>query len=185
MNDDRKIKIERIEKSLPTEEQPPSFEPEIKEDSLVIALLALLKKIINKLLNLKPPPFQEDPLYRDLQQLKKILESLAQKDLSQDKAFLNYFALIWLQCVKHHKEINEEIAKKVDPVLKMISNYPPDAQFSLGYYLSQFAGHKWLPFPYMNLLQKLHLEFVEKKENSTLYTWIDQLNNIIQPKNGS
>ena len=61
-----------------------------------------------------------------------------------------------------------------------INTYPKNSEFSLGFYLSEFAGYKWIPFPYINMLKDLHIEVQKKKENSHLSKWISTLNDLLE-----
>lgn len=179
MNDKDELKVERIEKGFAPEEKTYEPPPPPEEKSWKLAMLSLFKKINDKFFSKSAPSFDEEPLYQDLIKIKKILEALSQKDLSEEKNFLHYFSLIWIQFIKHRDSANKENANKVETFIKEVFNYPRNAEFSLGYYLSEFAGHKWTPLPYIEILKKLHFDYADKKENSTLEKWIRMLNQLL------
>ena len=54
------------------------------------------------------------------------------------------------------------------PFLKLANEYPFGDAHSLGFYLSQHAGDEWLPFPFLEILKKLHQGYVLRKHHSEL-----------------
>jgi len=67
---------------------------------------------------------------------------------------------------------NEKATNLIKKIIDEINDYPKNSEFTLGYYISEFAGYSWVPFPYMEMLQNLHLEDKKDPINSHLSHWI-------------
>lgn len=105
--------------------------------------------------------------------LKKAFEMLEKEDLSEDIQFLNQLSKIWQALLEMSLKKDE-----VKTLVQKIQNYPEHEKHTLGYYLSEYAGQKWIPFPYMDLIQKIHSEHQKNPEGSAITEWtqlIDQL----------
>ena len=56
--------------------------------------------------------------------------------------------------------------------------YPLGADHTLGYYLSEYVGQEWLPFPFIDILSTLHKEYQENA-SSILGGWISLLDALV------
>ena len=66
--------------------------------------------------------------------------------------------------------------------LEDLQNYPPDEEHSFAYYLTEYTGQQWLPFPYMDLIHQIHLDYQNNPKSSALERWtyqIDELRTIL------
>lgn len=77
----------------------------------------------------------------------------------------------------HYAEILSELWESLlaappnsplEPFLKLANEYPFGDPHSLGFYLSQHAGDDWLPFPFLEILKKLHQGYILRKSHSEL-----------------
>lgn len=116
----------------------------------------------------------------DLKKLRDDFEKLKKIDFSQNPPFLNSLSLTWHDFLKNYKNLyansTSPMHQKIEKLIHSISSYPETAENNMGYYLSEYAGETWLPFPYMDILQKLHQE---QGDDSHLNQWIDLINDII------
>ncbi len=124
-------------------------------------------------------------LLSSISELEKSLKKLCEKDLSEDAKFLKELSLNWLHFLREFAPfLNQEdpLSLEIKSFLNEIHEYPSGSEFSLGYYLSKFAGLEWIPFPYMEILRELHENYKEKKEESLLLKWINKLKSLISSK---
>lgn len=134
------------------------------------------KKIAGRVIDLQE-------IANNLAEFKKVLMRLEKEDLSNDAAFATELSTIWEKLVDDFHEIEvikrknmKEIAafRKVMDTIKL---YPVDSEHRLGYYLLEHAGQDWLPFPFIEILLRLHKDHEKEKNESTLSRWhilIDQ-----------
>ena len=112
--------------------------------------------------------------------LKNYFEMLKKEDHSQDIKFLNDLSKIWVSLLQESGHFgSSEIDSKFLLFLKKINNYPEESSHSLGYYLSEYAGQKWIPFPYMELIQMIHRDYKKNPEESALNQWTLILQQIL------
>jgi hypothetical protein len=113
---------------------------------------------------------------------KATFETLKIEDHSQDIAFLNRLSLLWHQLLEDVLRFRRKtpLADQMHAFIKSIKSYPANQEHSLAYYLSEYAGQKWLPFPYMEMLQQLWREHQKNLESSNLYQWSEDLEKMIQ-----
>ena len=178
-----KVRIESV-KDKP-EEQKQKLEA-LRVEKKLFLYLAFLNVLKNtfKAFNYNPEAKEGNlsPLKKELQTIKASFEALKVKDLSQDTNFLNYLAFTWLKFFKDfdfYPIKEKEITTLIKNFINEINSFPKENEFSLGYYLSEFAGYKWIPFPYMEILQNLHFEYQKNKENSQLEKWVNILQEAI------
>lgn len=76
-------------------------------------------------------------------------------------------------------ELLQFAAKNPSPeltsLIQEIQSYPKGAKYSLGYYLSEYAGKAWFPFPYIELLETLHQGSLDTPKTSPLIKWLHLL----------
>jgi hypothetical protein len=178
------MKVEKT-KAISDEEKK-TFTPQ-NVDKKIFLYLVFLNFFLNTLnfFNKKRnfTSINQTPIHKELQTIKSSLESLKEKDLSQDPKFLNFFAYIWMKLFNDYKNypISDEKTKNLlKDLISNINSYPKNSEFSLGYYISEMAGYKWVPFPYMDILRNLHIEYKKDPINSNLEQWIDLLNSLLE-----
>ncbi len=148
-------------------------DPDKQKPSLLLYVLFLLRKLFQLF---------EIPLQRKIPSSSRIhllllrgeLETLKKENKSQDTLFLHRMADIWRKLLD-----DQQNAPALSPFLGKIQSYPEGQQHTLGYYLSEYVGEKWLPFPFMELVSKLHFEHTHNPINSTLYHWILQIDSLL------
>src|SRR5439155_17982387 len=118
----------------------------------------------------------------DLEQIQAAFERLKTVDFSQDVSYLNYLSEVWHRFLDDAAKIKKDAPffAKTEEFIEIMQEYPQSEEHSLGYYLAEFAGSEWLPFPFMEILAKLHLEHASNPENSNLRKWTDLLTILIE-----
>ncbi|MBU6446862.1 MAG: hypothetical protein KGQ49_05635 [Verrucomicrobia bacterium] len=112
--------------------------------------------------------------------LKASLELLKGNDLSQDIHFLNALAHSWNKAIEESPAFDEEVLRLFNLFAKKILHYPETKQHTFGYYLTEYAGQRWIPFPYMELVQKIHREHAINPDGSDLTEWTRLLDDAIR-----
>lgn len=130
-------------------------------------------------------------LLDDLIALRDLLLTLGQEDHSKDPLFILKFSELWASLRQDCEQIEHTDKKRALELLKIklligkINLYPPSEDHPLGFYLGEFVGRGWLPFPFMDLLQQLHLEYQEKPASSQLHDWLFNLNDLVMGMQGA
>jgi hypothetical protein len=126
-----------------------------------------------------------DELELELLQLKKTLESLIKEDVSRDPDYAQHLSLVWHQLLESVNLV-EFLERKKNDVLTQLNilivtfdHYPPRQEHSLGFYMTEFAGKEWLPFPFMEQLHQLYEDYQSNKKESQLYHWISTIDLIL------
>jgi hypothetical protein len=121
----------------------------------------------------------------ELSAFKKILVSLAAEDVSRDPDYAQRLSQGWHQLLESVK-LAEFLERKKTHVLNQLKtlietfyHYPPGQEHSLGYYMTEFAGKEWLPFPFMEQLHQLYEDHQAHKKESQLSNWIASLDLIL------
>lgn len=153
------------------------------------AVISFFKKIFDKVSISKAestrPVLKEDILFADLKKIHLLFEQLKDRDQSENINFAQALSEAWCSIQLHAEGIQEGLLKSaLDPklilsIIKEIGRYPEGAPHSLGYYLKEHAGRDWLPFPFMEILKKLHKEVALDGDRSSLSQWTDSLSKII------
>lgn len=149
---------------------------------IYFSFLKILSSFLNRLSKQIPKSLDGTPLHKEIVTIKKSLLSLKEKNLCQDKDFLNHFAFIWMKFLKDYDYYvlkNEKATDLIKKIIDEVNEYPKNSEFSLGYYISEFAGYQWVPFPYMEMLQNLHLENKKDPINSHLSKWISIIDQLL------
>lgn len=119
----------------------------------------------------------ESELYKALETLKTLFHNLMLVDVSPDYLFAEALSNNWrilIEAIKWRKTPPHLAA-----FLSHLKNYPPGVEHSLGYYLSNYAGKKWIPFPLIDMLSALHQNALLEKSHSILNVWILSICEII------
>ncbi len=176
-------KIEEIGKDEEKEKKALTQKPVTKKLFVYLTLLKIFSNSLKIFKNTKKPKeIDQTPIHQEIQTIKSSLEALKEKDLCQNTEFMNFFAFIWMKFLKDYDDYtlkSTEITSLIKKLISEINLYPKDTDFTLGYYISEFAGYKWIPFPYMEILQNLYLEYIKDPEKSHLKAWVDILDEIL------
>lgn len=154
--------------------------------SLGSYLLALVHKFINFLISLSQSKKESNPKNKTfaithLILFRTELERLKSSDLSQNSGYLNHLCDLWHAVLDDSLSVNrnDPIASLLYKFIKQIDSYPQSGEYSFGYYLTEYAGQKWLPFPYIELVQKIYALHQQHPETSPLTLWIHEIDSII------
>lgn len=111
-------------------------------------------------------------------------EVLMDHNESRNYKFVQSLSDLWHNTIEYINECDllMQPPKHVEPlktVMKQIFQFPKKSDHSFGYYLNEYAGEKWLPFPFMDLLNTLHEDAVLNGTKSILYDWHRSLKLIL------
>lgn len=128
---------------------------------------------------------RQKELASDALAFRELLLHLANEDLSHNPDFTQKLGQLWHNllddCNSH--ELRRAPAsgteEKVKFFIDRVKSYPSGADHTLGYYLTEYAGKDWIPFPFMELLQSLYKEHHANPASSTLQNWISLLNTVV------
>lgn len=112
--------------------------------------------------------------------IKSSFEMMMNEDRSQDAQFLKQLSKLWQEALEHSIELSQTgWSKQLKRFIKDIESYPENEEHTFGYYLDEFAGQSWLPFPYMELIQKLHHQHELDPPSSLLTRWTRMIEEIL------
>jgi hypothetical protein len=140
-------------------------------------ILALVLHLLRRLFQLFDPPTpRRIPSSARIHILlfRAALETLKKEDKSQDVVFLGRLADVWRDLLD-----SQEKFPALKPWIAKIQSYPETHEYSLGYYLSEYTSGKWLPFPFLEIVQKLHKEHRQNPSQSTLLYWTLQIDAVL------
>ncbi len=163
--------------------EPHKQNPDAKEEPASLnnrwgvgaSILASLKRIFKRFLKL--PVFldvREKAAHKTLRSLKTAFDVLKLEDRSEDIEFLRHLSNLWLALLE---EGNDD--PMIRGFLKEIERYPEYQVHTFGYYLSEYAGQQWIPFPYMELLHDIHKSHEKSPSDSALTKWTQQIEQLL------
>ncbi len=156
--------------------------PPVKEEWGIAAyILQMFKNALDLIIGgRKEGKDQQRAVKEHLRALKSAFEILKQEDRSQDLDFLNRLSKTWLSLLEDslHFE-SEEASTAFKAFVKKIQHYPENQPHSFAYYLTENTHQQWIPFPYMELIQKLHSEHRKNPSSSPLAEWTALLDQTI------
>jgi hypothetical protein len=172
------IHVPRVERKKYLEEEGGGKPPPPKKNLILIAILSFFKKFVKIFGKTSKKEEKISSFKTAIKSLKTCMKNLSEKDLSKDshflkkfsdsfKSFLDEYDLLYLM----KKQKNE----KVEKLLKEINNFYAKQEYPLGYYLKEYREENWHPFPFMEILKTLHLDYKKNESKSTLFTWISYL----------
>jgi hypothetical protein len=125
---------------------------------LVLTYLAssTLIESIRSIESLKTPQKAIDAL----KQFIAVFSELQYQDLSADWRYCEKLSKSWSEVLKSVENATFP-SSSLNLLITQVNEHPEKGDHTLGYYLSQHAGEQWIPFPFMEILRKLH---EEKKE---------------------
>ncbi len=121
-------------------------------------------------------------IQKHLLRMRSILDTLKREDRSQDSPFLNEFSHIWHALMDDADNFKKTTAwtHHFRSFLKAIQHYPEGQEHTLGYYLTEYAGKTWLPFPYMEMIAKIYREHQKVPIESTLELWTKRIDELLK-----
>ena len=122
-----------------------------------------------------------EPMRETLLLLKASFEIMMREDRSQDAPFLKRLSKLWQGLLEHSIQLQTKgsFGKQFKALIKEIERYPEGEEHTLGYYLDEYAGQTWLPFPYMELIQKMHHQYELDPPSSCLTRWAQMIEEIL------
>lgn len=155
-----------------------------RQAGVVAYLLFLFEKAIfflKQSIGQRTSAISATPVRETLLLIKAALETMMREDRSQDAPFLKELSHLWQQLLEHSikLQMGGPLTKKFKTLIKDIETYPNDEDHTFGYYLEEYAGQKWLPFPYMDLLYKLHHQHALDPSSSLLTRWTRMIQDIL------
>lgn len=181
---DEGVIVARIEADKKGKEPFAEQLPESTKRILTAAMLVYLKKLLSSFPVVEEQS-DESLLLADLQSLKKLLQTLGSKDQSKQPKFAKQLSSLWHKLTKNFSGKGRaqlkwpKTAEKIKILLERFDHFPQKEEHSFGYYLKEHVGEEWLPFPYMEILTRLHKEHLRNPRESMLTKWIDELEIII------
>lgn len=162
---------------------PPEEPPEKK--GLLSHLIQGIQNAISKMIDSFSGSSQKKIIkQKNLLALKASLDTLKIEDRSQDVIFLNELSQSWNRSLEISLEFEEKVSAIFKLFVKKINHYPENQHHTLGYYFTEYAGQKWVPFPYMELIQKIHREHELNPTGSALTEWTRLLDDTLRLLNG-
>ena len=157
--------------------------------ALLMASLCTYIRKIALFLSSRPLAGRKSALANELELelagFKKILESLTQEDLSQDPNYAQLLSQGWHQLLDSInlalflERKKSDVHTQLKTLMETFHHYPSHQEHSLGYYMTEFAGKEWLPFPFMEQLHLLFEDHQTHKKESQLSHWIASIDLIL------
>ncbi len=173
------IERESHEKESRTDRPLPGF----RRSTLLLRLLNKIHKVFSLFETTSKEgltPTEERALRKNLAHLLESLQILTHDDRSQDPTFLSHLSLLWRHALEDAVRLKKNAPTTLlfQKLIEEVQNYPPAQEHTLGYYLKESAGLKWLPFPYMELIFQIYSIHQAEGEKSILSHWIAQIKSI-------
>ena len=175
-----KYKVEKISKDSQKNNNLPKRP---KKNYVKEAFINAWQKFLKNFNSLKKRASSNQPIQKDLIDLKNLFIKLTEDNLSRDLTYLNELAFKWLDILDSYDYIPTNNKKKLTEIKDFfddVYSYPKGQSYSLGYYLTEHAGYKWIPFPFMEILLTLYIEYQNNPNNCKLTKWINLLSEILQ-----
>jgi hypothetical protein len=121
------------------------------------------------------------PLQENLRELVKIFARMQHQNLSQETLLLKHFCELWQKTVEYSIKMPSEhpLTGPLKSLIEEIETHPKESGRPLGYYLNDCAGQKWLPLPYIDLLQDLYHSHQIAPKSSLLARWTGMIDQIL------
>lgn len=175
--------IEREKREKEALQKKKKFSKKLPLLAFVLTFFQKISRFFEKEAKLPPPPSHSasaKELAPLLLSFQEALRDLQKGDKSQDIPFVTHLSHLWHQIVEKglYLDRSTPLSHQLKALFKELHNYPPQKSHTFGYYLSEYAGEKWLPFPYMEILQKLHHEHLLHQSASSLSHWIERVQRL-------
>lgn len=182
---EKEFRVERIEEDkLTKEKQEKNPEEEVPDEKKRVAafLLQVFHKVVDFFVESREFSTSNEKQAREnLLLLKQAFDTLKKEDRSQDIQFLNHLSKIWQHLLEDAIPFKkDEASLKFKDLIRKIQHYPENQPHSLGYYLTEYAGQKWIPFPYMELIQKIHQDYEKNPPACALTFWSIYIDELVE-----
>ena len=184
--DPYKYKVDEIQKDKESKENlQNSRKPHSNKSVIGAYILHLIRKffeLFEETTEVGLTASAEEIVKGHLKLIKSILEILKRENKSEDSQFLGGLSRVWHEILEDALRFKKKtpFARKFQIFIQMIQDYPRAQEHSLGYYLTEYAGKKWLPFPYMEMVQNLQAEYQADPESSALTTWTREIDELLR-----
>jgi hypothetical protein len=123
----------------------------------------------------------KEPIRNTLLLLKASFEMMMKEDVSQDTPFLQNLSELWQEALAESVELENSptLSTSFKTLIRDIETHPEGEEHTFGYYLTEYAGQRWLPFPYMELIRKLHRQHSLDPASSLLTRWTALIEEIL------
>lgn len=177
-------RVQRIEKEKFKEE--PEKEPGPKP-ILFSTFYVYFKKLYQSLFpkTIESSSVDKQQVLEDLLSLKKMLQILGSEDQSRNAEFIQQLSELWHNLTQDCNVLNLSSRKndqelvKIKNFLSSFGHFPRAEEHTMGYYLTEYVGPEWLPFPFMDLLKALHEEFRKNPQKSQIDSWIEAIDELV------
>ncbi len=175
-----KIEAERFD---PKRSSAPSSKKQREKTFFQNAFFLFFTKMFRSLFPPKKPSVDllMESKIENLQKLLACFQKMKREETYEDSSLLQNFSFLWrqfLEDVPYFKKF-PILYEKLTSFIEQVHLFPKEEEHPLGYYLSEYTGEKWLPFPFIALLQKLHQEYVKNPEGSHLENWSSQVRDFL------
>ena len=178
-------KIEGIQKQKPDKEgsEPPATPPH--EHSWLGGYLILVFQRMLEFFSKKQRPVIASDAFQAIKEhllaFRQILEQLKENDCSQDVPYLRSLSDQWLLLIEDNFTFKRGSAFAISfrTLFREVQDYPKGQQHTLGYYITEYPGADWLPFPFMELIQGLHREYQQNPRESHLAKWSQEIEHLV------
>lgn len=153
----------------------PEAEPKKKQALLTGSVLVFFKKLFNSNLFSRGEKGSHSQVEIALaaENFKNHLEALKTDDQTENQHFIEELSIAWLILSSAPPK------SPLEPFLQAANAYPKGEMHSFAFYLANHAGDTWLPFPFLEILKKLHQGYVLRRKNSELQHLIDLLTDVL------
>ena len=125
------------------------------------------------------------PFSKHLQTIKALFVQIQQVDQSANSLFCEELSNAWIALIQeahvlsHTKQKGAIDLKAFLSLIDEIQHFPKDTEHQLGYYLSNYAGSRWLPVPFRDILKRLHVDEEVNQKTSVLSQWIQTIDHLL------
>jgi hypothetical protein len=182
------LAVQRIEKLKADKHHEEDIAKKNPIGLLMAGLCAYVRKTALFLAS-RPLAGQKSALARgvehELTELKKALTLLSKEDISQSPEFALHLSKVWhhllesVNLVEFLERKKSNVIAQLKTLIETFYAYPLKQEHSLGFYMTEFAGKDWLPFPFMELLHQLYEDHLTHQNESELAKWISAIDSIL------
>jgi len=122
-----------------------------------------------------------DSIYDTLIAFKHQLAKLKENDHTTDAHYTQILSELWHHLLEHFEALNFRNPDRIrfKHLIETLNTFPPDEHRSLGFYLTNYAGDEWLPFPFLDILRHLFRDYLTKKEKSNLAELLRKIDSLL------
>ena len=165
-SDESRIPVPPVEPDKQSKSDTRTFDPDDpnRQNLLYGSLILFFKKMFKTSLFSRPGKGSRTlmEVATAAHELKDLLSKLTTSDQTDNPHYAQHLSEVW------HILLDAPPKTPIESFIQVANNYPAGEMHSFGFYLSNYAGDQWLPFPFLEILKKLHQGYVLRKKNSEL-----------------